>query len=139
MHDERREAPFVQRSLPHAHVVISNAHRHRMTTLIFRCPITGFHVEGFRPEQTSDEDLYEPVNCIVCDGIHMVNLATGKVLGEADDEAAAGAKNIVQKRKAPASQTPRRGSKFPSELHCRQPLVRGIRQSSKTILHRRRP
>jgi len=56
-----------------------------MTTFFYRCPTTGFRAEGFRPEQTSDNDLYEPVNCIVCDGIHMINLATGKVLGDADE------------------------------------------------------
>jgi len=56
-----------------------------MTTFIYRCPIAGFHVEGFRPEQTSDDDLYEPVKCVVCEGIHMVNPATGQVLGEANE------------------------------------------------------
>jgi hypothetical protein len=65
-----------------------------MAALLYRCPNTGFQVQGYSPEQTSDDDsAYEAVTCLVCQRIHLVNPATGKVLGE--DEQAACAARLV--------------------------------------------
>jgi hypothetical protein len=55
-----------------------------MTTFLYRCPNTGFQVQGYSPEQISDEDRYESVTCLVCKRVHLVNPNNGKVLG-ADD------------------------------------------------------
>jgi hypothetical protein len=42
-------------------------------------------VQGYLPEQTSDDDgFYQAVTCLVCRRVHLVNPATGKVLGEDD-------------------------------------------------------
>ena len=54
-----------------------------MTTSLYRCPNTGFQVQGYSPEQTSDDDVsYEAVTCLMCKRLHLVNPTTGKVLGE---------------------------------------------------------
>ena len=57
------------------------------TTFIYRCPNTGFRIQGYVAEETSDdENSYEAVACLVCKQIHLVNPSTGKVLGEDDDK-----------------------------------------------------
>jgi hypothetical protein len=55
-----------------------------MPPFFFRCPITGTDVHGFIVEETpSDEpDFFEPVTCFVCGHMHLVNLKTGKTVGE---------------------------------------------------------
>jgi hypothetical protein len=53
-----------------------------MPTFLYRCPNTGFRVQGYAPEQTSDDDVYEVLTCIACKRVHLVNPATGKVMGE---------------------------------------------------------
>jgi hypothetical protein len=50
---------------------------------LYRCPTTGYRVQGF--VVPADSDAYEPVTCILCQRVHLVNPATGKVLGENDD------------------------------------------------------
>jgi len=53
-----------------------------MTTFLYRCPTTGFLVQGYSPEQTSgDDSSYEALTCLMCKRVHLVNPATGKVLG----------------------------------------------------------
>jgi len=55
----------------------------RMTAFLYRCPNTGFQVQGYSPEQTSDDDSwYEAITCLMCKRVHLVNPTTGKVLGE---------------------------------------------------------
>jgi hypothetical protein len=55
-------------------------------TFLYRCPTTGFRIQGYSPEQTSDDDgFYEPVTCALCKQVHLVNTATGNVLGERDE------------------------------------------------------
>ncbi len=57
-----------------------------MPPFMYRCPNTGYRVQGFSAEEISDgADVYETVTCLVCKQSHLVNPATGKVLGE-DDE-----------------------------------------------------
>jgi hypothetical protein len=56
-----------------------------MTTFLYRCPTTGYHVQGYSPEQTSgDASSYETVTCLMCKRVHLVNPATGEVLGQDD-------------------------------------------------------
>jgi hypothetical protein len=57
-----------------------------MPPFLYRCPNTGYRVQGFVADDTSDDgERYEAVSCIACDRLHYVNPKTGKVLGE-DDE-----------------------------------------------------
>lgn len=57
-----------------------------MPAFIYRCPNTGLHVQAFVAEEIDDDtDTYEFVSCIMCRQVHLVNPATGKVLGEDDD------------------------------------------------------
>ena len=56
-----------------------------MPTFLYRCPITGFKVQGYSAEETSDENVYEAVTCIMCSRVHLVNPTKGKVLGETDE------------------------------------------------------
>ncbi len=57
-----------------------------MTAFLYRCPNTGFRVQGLAAEDVAeDTNTFEAVNCRVCRQIHLVNPATGKVAGE-DDE-----------------------------------------------------
>ena len=60
-----------------------------MPLFMYRCPITGYRVQGFVAEGTSeDSHVYEPVTCPVCHQIHHVNPHTGVVLGEKPNTAA---------------------------------------------------
>ena len=56
-----------------------------MPPVLFRCPITGYRVQGFVAEEVSDED-YQQVSCHACRHVHYVNPKTGKVLGDDDQE-----------------------------------------------------
>ena len=54
-----------------------------MPLFLYRCPTTGYRVQGFVSEDTSeDHHIYEPMTCLVCDRVHYVNPATGVLLGE---------------------------------------------------------
>jgi hypothetical protein len=54
-----------------------------MPTFLYRCPSTGFRVQGYTAEETSaDDEIYETVTCLACQRMHLVNLASGKVMGE---------------------------------------------------------
>jgi hypothetical protein len=45
----------------------------RMATFLYRCPDTGFRVQGYTRGQTSDDDdVYEAVTCIACTRVHLV-------------------------------------------------------------------
>jgi len=56
-----------------------------MPPFMYRCPNTGHRVQGFTAEAVSDDNIYQSMTCIMCDRVHLVNPATGKVLGEHDD------------------------------------------------------
>jgi len=54
-------------------------------TFLYRCPNTGKTVQGWSAEEVSDQhddDAYQSVDCLACTGIHLINIKTGKVLGE---------------------------------------------------------
>lgn len=53
-----------------------------MATFLYRCPTTGFHIQGFIAEEVSDDDAFEPVKCVLCQRVHLVNPSTGEVAGE---------------------------------------------------------
>ena len=56
----------------------------QMPTFLYRCPNTGFNVQGWVADDPAenDDDGYEAVTCPVCRRVHMVNPKTGKLLGE---------------------------------------------------------
>ena len=57
-----------------------------MPPFMYRCPNMGRRVQGFTAEQIVDDaNTYELVTCLMCQQVHLVNLATGKVLGEEDE------------------------------------------------------
>jgi hypothetical protein len=58
-----------------------------MAPFLFRCPNTGFRVQGWAADDRSDDDResYESTTCHACGGLHLVNPKTGDVLGS-DDE-----------------------------------------------------
>jgi hypothetical protein len=60
----------------------------KMGTFIFKCPTTGFNVQGFVAEDVgagaADND-WVSIKCAVCTQIHLVHPVSGKVLGS-DDE-----------------------------------------------------
>jgi hypothetical protein len=54
-----------------------------MAPFIYRCPNTGLRIQALAAEEiTVGEDTYEPVTCVMCRQVHLVNPYTGKVLGE---------------------------------------------------------
>jgi hypothetical protein len=60
-----------------------------MPLFLYRCPNTGLRVQGFSADDVAvDAHTYEPIVCTACKRTHMVNPATGVVLG-ADIEQAA--------------------------------------------------
>ena len=53
-----------------------------MPPILFRCPNTGYRIQGFVADDASDDaDTYEADVCTLCQRVHMVNPATGDVLG----------------------------------------------------------
>jgi hypothetical protein len=57
-----------------------------MALVLYRCPNTGLHVQGFLADAIAEgEETYETIVCIACRQVHLVNPASGKVLS-ADDE-----------------------------------------------------
>jgi hypothetical protein len=58
-----------------------------MAAFIYRCPNTGLRIQALSTTEKSaeDENAYEPVTCVMCQQVHLVNPSTGKVLGEADE------------------------------------------------------
>jgi hypothetical protein len=56
-----------------------------MPPFVYRCPNTGFHVQGFAPEDEESEgsdDVLVGVTCLMCGSVHLVNPKTGKTAGE---------------------------------------------------------
>ena len=52
---------------------------------LYRCPSAGCEVQGYSPEQTSDdESSYKTVTCLMCTQSHLVNPAAGIVSGDDD-------------------------------------------------------
>ena len=54
-----------------------------MPAILFRCPNTGYRVQGWFAEDVSDngEDTYQSLTCLACRQVHLVNPKTGNVVG----------------------------------------------------------
>jgi hypothetical protein len=58
-----------------------------MPTFLFKCPSTGYRVQGFVAEEDNvQEGTFVPVNCPVCAQVHLVDPKTARVAGADDDE-----------------------------------------------------
>ncbi len=56
-----------------------------MATFLYRCPATNLTVQGLVADDPDDGDAYQPLTCLACRQIHLVNPTTGKVLAAAAD------------------------------------------------------
>jgi hypothetical protein len=55
------------------------------TIILYRCPNTGQHVQGWLADDGSEDDeTYQSMTCLACQQMHLVNTKSGKLLG--DDE-----------------------------------------------------
>lgn len=63
------------------------ADRQRWRPVLFDCPRTGHKVQALLAEETSgvDDTRYESVSCLACSGIHLIDRASGNVLGAGPD------------------------------------------------------
>ena len=56
-----------------------------MGSVVFRCPTIGMSVQGWIAEETSADPTgadFVGIACAACGQVHLVNAASGKVLGE---------------------------------------------------------
>jgi hypothetical protein len=57
-----------------------------MPPFLYRCPNTGYRVQGLVAEDVSeDPESYEAVTCTACQRVHLVNPTSGKVLGAEEE------------------------------------------------------
>lgn len=51
--------------------------------LLYRCPITSLNAQGWLADGVDDEseEVFEPLTCLACGQVHLVNPKTGRVLG----------------------------------------------------------
>jgi hypothetical protein len=58
-----------------------------MAAFIYRCPNTGFRVQGWVADDWSADngETYEAVKCLACQQLHFVNPKTERTLGVVDD------------------------------------------------------
>ncbi len=57
-----------------------------MRRFLFRCPNSGFTVEGVAPDEAfdPDEEFWVEMECHVCGKTHFVNPRSGQVKGDED-------------------------------------------------------
>jgi hypothetical protein len=63
-----------------------------MMPLVYRCPATGLWVQGWLADDASanEDKVYETMTCPACTWVHLVNRASGRVLGGGEDHAKEG-------------------------------------------------
>jgi hypothetical protein len=56
------------------------------STFLYRCPVTGYSVQGFIADNPTEKNgsVFEPLTCLICHRIHLVDPKTGKVAGSED-------------------------------------------------------
>ena len=57
-------------------------------TFLCRCPNTGQNVQGWSPDDVTDDNddgTYQSFECTFCTRVHLFNLKTGKMLGGEED------------------------------------------------------
>jgi hypothetical protein len=59
-----------------------------MATVLYRCPNTGFRVQGYTDERTpADHDGCVPVTCLACKFVHLVNPKSAEVVASLNRKA----------------------------------------------------
>jgi hypothetical protein len=53
-----------------------------MATFLYRCPVTGYNVQGFVADDPAKDEDFVAVTCLVCTRVHLVNPKTGKLAGD---------------------------------------------------------
>ena len=57
-----------------------------MAAVMFLCPTTGLHVhEWFDDDLPTEGEVYEPVTCLACQRVHLIDPKSGKVLGASEE------------------------------------------------------
>jgi hypothetical protein len=60
-----------------------------MPPFVFRCPNTGFHVQGLTSDddefEGTGDDVFVGVTCLACGSVHLVNPRTGRTAGESNE------------------------------------------------------
>jgi hypothetical protein len=57
-----------------------------VTIIAFQCPNTGLRVRGLAEgDGFENDDTCEAIVCSACRQFHLVNLKTGKIVGDDDD------------------------------------------------------
>jgi len=57
-----------------------------MSAVIFLCPRTGFKVQGWIADEPTADAGSVPVDCPMCQGIHLVNPASGQGQNDRSDQ-----------------------------------------------------
>jgi hypothetical protein len=55
-----------------------------MATFVYRCPKTGFNIQGWVENEPADETAFVSVACPLCNHVHLVNPKSGEGPGDAD-------------------------------------------------------
>ena len=65
-------------------IAVDPHYAERMVTVLYRCPNTGFRVQGYTLDETipSNHNSYEPATCLACKRLHLVNPKTSELLDE---------------------------------------------------------
>ena len=50
-----------------------------MIAVVYRCPVTGLSIDHWF-EPSDKPETYETVTCRACNGVHLVNVTSGRVL-----------------------------------------------------------
>jgi hypothetical protein len=57
-----------------------------MVAFTYRCPRTGLQVQGWTAaDELTDGEFYEPVTCIACGRVHLIDAKSAEVLGPNGD------------------------------------------------------
>ncbi len=57
-----------------------------MATFLYRCPKTGFNIQGWVADDQTGAKAVVPVDCPLCNTVHMVDLAALRNPGEENPE-----------------------------------------------------
>jgi hypothetical protein len=53
---------------------------------LYKCPSTGFYVQGWSESEADNLLSFESVTCPLCQQPHMVNVKTGRVAGPSEND-----------------------------------------------------